>query len=132
MEEPEAVVDVARNRGLDDEWLNNGPTAQLQPPFGLPTGFLDRATVRRYGALTLRFADRLDQIYLKLYAAVDRWSGTGRPEKHRTDLATLRPTHDELLAAAVWVRGHEADPTGIDATLQALLATFGVEYVPGA
>jgi hypothetical protein len=72
---PAAVVDaaslVARDLGLDADWLNPGPTGLLS--HGLPLGFVDRVLRRDYGpALAVSFAARIDQIFFKLYAAADR------------------------------------------------------------
>lgn len=90
--------------------------------FGLPEGFLSRATRRDHGeALVGWYASRLDQIHLKLYATVDQGPG-----KHEADLRALDPTPDELLAAARWTRTH--DPSeGYRSVLVRVLAAFGVE-----
>jgi hypothetical protein len=110
---------VARDFGLQEEWLNSGPTSLLD--FGLPRGFLDRLVTRRYGeALTAHFASRLDQIHFKLYAAVDL--GPGR---HETDLRALNPSRDELLTAARWTREHDPSP-GYEQSLRGALSAFGV------
>lgn len=93
---------VARELDLDEHWLNTGPADQLLT--GLPEGFLERLTARSYGpCLTVHLPDRYDLIHLKLFAAVDQ--GPGR---HVTDLAALRPTDDEMLAAARWVLTQDA------------------------
>lgn len=72
---PEALLTararVARDFGLNENWLNAGPTDLLQ--WGLPDGFMTRTVTRRYGAaLVVRFAGRLDQIHFKLFAMVDQ------------------------------------------------------------
>jgi len=57
---------------------------------------------RSYGpSLVVHFADRVDQIHLKLYAMVNR--GLGR---HQEDLQALEPTSDELITAARWAQTH--------------------------
>lgn len=71
----EASEQVARDLGLPLHWLNPGPTSLL------------------------------DQIHLKLYAAVDQRGG-----RHLADLLELRPTADELLAAARWAKTHDPSP----------------------
>lgn len=81
----EAITDVARAFDLPEDWLNPGPAALLE--LGLPPGFADRAHVRRYGALEIRLADRVDQIHFKLYASVDQ----GPESKHFADLEALEP-----------------------------------------
>lgn len=112
---------VAADFGLPEEWLNGGPTSLLD--LGLPSGFEGRVEWCRYGpALRVVFASRLDQIHFKLYAAVD----AGGPGKHEADLRRLRPTRDELLAAARWTRTH--DPSdGYRDMLVAALEHFGVD-----
>ncbi len=115
----DAVRDVGEVLGIGAEWLNPGPAALLD--FGLPEGFADRAEVRSLGALTLHLASRIDQIALKLYAAVDQ----GPRSKHVEDLHALEPTHDELRAAASWTRTHDPSPAFRDELLAAL-RLFGV------
>jgi hypothetical protein len=115
-----AVEDVAGALGLPRDWLNPGPAALLD--LGLPAGFLDRAEVRRYGALTVRLASRIDQVAFKLYAAVDQ----GPQSKHFADLLKLEPTPQELLDSGRWCRTH--DPSeGFRAMLVQALAALGVD-----
>ncbi len=116
----EAVCDVAQDLGLAKDWLNGGPTAQLQT--GLPEGFRERVETRAYRTLVVHIASRLDHIYLKLYAAVDQ-SGQG---KHADDLRRLAPTRMELLDAARWVRGQDIGPT-FPQLVADTLRIFGVE-----
>ena len=105
--------------GIGGAWLNAGPTDLLD--FGLPPGFADRVETRRYDALTLRLASRLDQICQKLYAAVDQ----GPRSKHFEDVVRLAPSDDELLFAARW--SITRDPSeGFRADLVRALALFGV------
>lgn len=112
---------VARDFGLPADWLNTGPAGLLR--FGLPDGFVDRLTVCHYGpCLTVRFASRLDQIHLKLYAAVD----DGGPGKHERDLVALAPRPEELVAAARWTRTHDPS-SGYRDSLVAALRHFGID-----
>jgi len=98
----DAAATVARDLGLEPNWLNAGPTGLLV--HGLPAGFADRLTSRDYGAaLRVSFASRIDQIFLKLYAAADR-----REPRDFTDLRALEPTDEELRAAARWARTQHA------------------------
>lgn len=90
-----AASQVARDLGLDEHWLNPGPSDLMK--VGLPTGYLDRAKKCEYGILTVYFLGRYDQIHLKVYAAVD--SGPGR---HVEDLLALKPTEQEMELAARW------------------------------
>jgi hypothetical protein len=78
------------------------PTALLD--FGLPLGFVNRLHCRRYGGLTLYLADRIDQIYFKLYASVDQ----GPQSKHFTDLNALNPSLAELRQAKNWCLTHDS------------------------
>lgn len=116
----QASQQVAHDLGLHADWLNPGPTSLLD--FGLPSGCLDRATERTFGTrLRLLVLSRLDQIHLKLYAAVDQRGG-----RHLVDLLELRPTADELLAAVQWAKTH--DPSeGFHHELVTLLRQIGHE-----
>lgn len=97
----EARDRVARDFELEPDWLNPGPTELLR--FGLPDGLMERVETRRFGSvLTVHFAGRFDQIHFKLYAMVDQGAG-----RHEDDLRALRPTEEELLAAARWSRTHD-------------------------
>lgn len=110
-----AAERVARDFGLDETWLNGGPTSLLD--FGLPEGFLERLDSRSYGdALVVHFASRYDQVHFKLYAMVDE----GGPGKHEQDLRALAPSEAELLAAARWSRTHDPSVTYRETLLQAL------------
>jgi hypothetical protein len=52
-------VIVARDLGLEPNWLNPGPTGLLV--YGLPEGSADRLTARDLGkALRVSFASRID------------------------------------------------------------------------
>jgi hypothetical protein len=90
-----AAAAVARDFGLPEDWINPGPTDQLDT--GLPDGFKDRLIPVRYGeSLVVYYCSRLDLIHLKLYASVDV---RGR---HLDALKTLNPNPDEIEAAAMW------------------------------
>lgn len=110
---------VARDFQLPADWLNDGPASLLD--FGLPDGFMDRACREEHGpALTVWYASRLDQIHLKLYAAVDQGPG-----KHEADLRALEPSAEELIGAARWSRGHDPSP-GYQDVLERALVALGV------
>ncbi|MDX6622774.1 MAG: hypothetical protein QOE75_706 [Solirubrobacterales bacterium] len=112
---------VARDFGLDGDWLNPGPTDLLE--LGLPHGFAGRLESRSYGpSLTVRFASRIDQIHFKLYALVDR--GPGR---HESDLRALSPQSEELLTAARWARTHDPSP-GFKTMLEEVLDYLEVNH----
>jgi hypothetical protein len=112
-----AALKVARDFNLPADWLNLGPAPQVG--MGLPDGFGGRVEQRRYGSrLTVYYASRYDQVHFKLYAAVDQDS------YHVQDLALLRPTGDELLAAARWTLTQDVSSTFRD-SLKEFLRTSG-------
>jgi hypothetical protein len=121
-----AAREVADDLRLPDDWLNNGPSSGDGGLFrlGLPRGLADRLSWRNFGEkLTVAFISRFDQIHFKLYAAVDQFGGY-----HATDLQALKPTDDELLAAAAWTRTH--DPSeGYREGLSTFLKEFGYEHL---
>lgn len=127
---PQALVreahEVALDLGMQQDWLNNGPSCDEGGLFclGLPAGFVERLSwVTIGGKLTVGFISRYDQIHFKLYAAVDQ-SGS----YHAADLRELQPTDEELLAAAAWTRTH--DPSaGYQQLLRWFLKEFGYEHL---
>jgi len=121
----QAAASVARDMGLDANWLNNGPSRGEGGLFqmGLPTGFAERLTERVYGPrLTVYFIGRLDQIHFKLYAAPDRLG------VDVDDLLALHPTADELEQAVRWVMTIDVSE-GYRVLLQDLLRRIGYESV---
>ena len=103
-----AALEVAEDLGLPEDWLNNGPSSGEGGIYrlGLPQGFADRLTWKIFGEnLTVAFISRIDQIYFKLYAAVDQFGSY-----HATDLQSLEPTDEELLAGASWSRNTASAP----------------------
>ena len=97
----QAVEDTAAVFRLPTTWFNAGPRSLTD--LGLPEGILERAHRRVWGGLVLHIADRRDQIFFKLYAAVDQ----GPRSKHFEDLRRLEPVAAELQAAAAWARMHD-------------------------
>jgi hypothetical protein len=115
-----ARAGVARDFGLDENWLNAGPTDLIT--WGLPHGFMTRVVTRQYGpALVVHFAGRIDQIHFKLFALVDQGGG-----RHETDLRALDPTAAELTAAARWSVTQDPSP-GYKAVLGEALRYLGVD-----
>lgn len=91
----EAAKAVERDFDLPENWLNLGPASQVE--LGLPEGLEKRLVRRNYGQyLTIYFISRIDQIYFKLYAAVDR------NDYHVQDLLALKSTEAEIEKAAKW------------------------------
>ena len=91
-----AAKTIARDFGLPEDWLNLGPASQME--LGLPTGIEGRLVKKSYGNyLAVYFISRTDQIFFKLYAAVDR------NDYHLQDLLALRPTEKEMEEAVRWV-----------------------------
>ncbi len=114
-----AIEDIAALFRLPRDWVNAGPRSLLD--LGLPEGSLERAHQRTWGGLVLHIADRRDQIFFKLYAAVDQ----GPRSKHFEDLQRLEPTADELRAASEWAQSQ--DPSdGFGHELRAALRDLGV------
>jgi hypothetical protein len=92
-----AIGIVGTEFGLSRTWMNLGPASQIDT--GLPDGLLDRAVKKEYGQyLTVYYISRIDQIYFKLYAAIDN----GPRSYHYRDLLSLNPTKDEISAAVNW------------------------------
>lgn len=89
---------VRRIGGLYEEqpdWFNFAATNQLE--MQMPTGLVERAQLRTYGAkLTVRLCSRWDMVHLKMMAALDRG------EEQMTDLVRMRSTEQEARAAANW------------------------------
>jgi len=121
-----AALEVAEDLGLPVDWLNNGPSSGEGGIYrlGLPQGFAGRLTWKRFGEkLSVAFIDRIDQIYFKLYAAVDQFGSY-----HATDLQELNPTDDELLKAIAWSRTH--DPSeGYMESIKMFFREFGYEHL---
>ena len=116
----QAAAIVARDFGLEPNWLNAGPTSLLD--LGLPPGFAGRLMTRSYGSsLRVSFAARVDQVFFKLYAAADR-----REPRDFADLRSLEPTANELRDAARWARTHNA-PGPFDDELARTLRDLGLE-----
>ncbi len=125
---PAALVAAARDVGaifgFGSDWLNPGPTMQVNS--GLPAGFKQRVETRTYGSLVLHLPGRFDLICLKLFALVDQWSVWSEHGKHANDLRQLAPTSDELVNAARWVRTQDIG-AGFSPTVSEVLKAFGVE-----
>lgn len=126
---PDDLMDVASEvqeaLGLPEHWLNNGPSSNEGGLFqiGLPEGLQKRLIRKKYGdKLTVSFTSRLDQVYFKLWASVDRGG------YHIEDLMTLNPTADELLSASLWTMEKDVSE-GYLMVLKDFLKAIGFENV---
>jgi len=114
---------VAQELALPADWLNAGPASifdESLPNQGFPRGFQSRLTRRDFGSvLSIYLVSRYDQIHFKLYAAVDQ----GGPSPHLTDLVSLNPTDEELIAAVEWARLHDTSD-GFMGTVRSMLGAM--------
>jgi hypothetical protein len=95
----ELIAEVGHELGIKEEWLNFGPAPLFE--FGLPSGLEDRLKRQSFGpCLALHMVGRLDQIHLKIFAAMDP---NTRIETHLGDLLDLEPTEEEAKAAVDWL-----------------------------
>lgn len=91
----------AEGQKLDDDWLNNGPSALAEL---LPKGWYDRIQPAYTGeALTLHALGRSDFLKSKLFALCDR----ATDEK---DCIALRPSAAEVDASVAWLTNQDANP----------------------
>ncbi|MGI6393919.1 MAG: hypothetical protein ACOX2F_04190 [bacterium] len=116
-----AAEEVSTDMALPSDWLNNGPSRGEGGLFrmGLPEGIEKRAKRQSFGEnLTVFWIDRIDQIYFKLYASIDRGG------YHVDDLLELKPTADEILSASQWCMTHDVSE-GFRQILILFLGKFG-------
>jgi hypothetical protein len=117
---------VAEDLDLPEAWLNNDPSRDPGGLYqlGLPEGIGGRLLQRDFGKhLTIYFVSRIDQIYFKVFAAVD--SGPGR---HVDDLIELKPSPDEIEKAALWAMTHDRS-VEFRTVLVSMLSQMGFEDV---
>jgi len=130
---PSPLQEVIRQVGLalelpvaeysDKDWLNAGPAILLQ--FGLPEGFEERLTTRRFGGLTLRLASRYDLIHLKLWSATSA-TRRARLEIDLADLRALQPTQDEWADAVRWCARLDGRPGFLEHHARPVFQKLGV------
>ena len=120
-----SVERVAEVLNLDRHWLNAGPADQIKT--GFPDGMASRLHPVQYGShLTVSYIDRYDLIHFKVCAATD--NGPGR---HANDLLALKPTVDEMLAAARWAITQDVSE-GFRLVLKDMLRRLGYEQASDA
>ena len=116
-----AAEATARTLQLPADWLNCGPADLFR--MGLPAGTRQRLIRMSIGErLEIFYVSRIDQIFFKLYAAVDRGG------YHIEDLLQLNPTSEELYEAARWTMTHDVSE-GFKMMLCQLLTELGFEDV---
>lgn len=98
------IAAVGAALDIGEAWVNAGPASLFDA--GLPVGFEERLTIKKYENLVVYIAGRLDQICFKLYAAVDQ----GPKSKHFADLKQLSPSQDELVFAKKWCLTQDVSP----------------------
>lgn len=116
-----AAEATARTLQLPADWLNCGPADLFR--MGLPEGTKERLIRMPVGErLEIFYVSRIDQIFFKLYAAVDRGG------YHIEDLLQLNPASEELYKAARWTMTHDVSE-GFKMMLCQLLTELGFEDV---
>lgn len=117
----EQISIIAELFNLPSDWINTGPEDFIKT--GLPEGIIERLITKNYGQnLSICFISRYDQIFLKLYASVDRGG------YHVDDLIKLNPTEIELLNACKWVCEQDTSE-GFYNLLKSMLEQIGFENV---
>jgi hypothetical protein len=119
----EQISLIAELFNLPSDWINTGPESFIKT--GLPKGITKRLTTKNYGNnLSIGFISRYDQIFLKLYASVDRGG------YHVDDLIKLNPKETELLNACKWVCEQDTSE-GFYILLKSMLEQIGFKDVTG-
>lgn len=98
----EAIRTVARDFGLDPDWMNADVGKQWSQ--GFPPALMEELAWRTYGGLEVGLVGRRTLVALKLFAAVDCGPGS----VHAQDLRALRPTDAEWTEATAWVETQDA------------------------
>lgn len=96
----QAITRTAQALGLENDWFNAEATILLER--SLPEGIVERSSrhIQMYGpCLTVQFVDRLDQVALKLYAAMDPVKG----RRHEDDLVAMQPMEEEIEHGLKWL-----------------------------
>jgi hypothetical protein len=126
----QAVDDVAAALGVETgkPWLNDGPSFLFD--MGLPLGWEQRTTTKRFGALTIELLGREDIIKLKLWAATDA-RAPERRARDVGDLHALAPSRDELLDAVRWCAAKDGTEGFVRSSgVLKILAELGAQVDP--
>jgi hypothetical protein len=100
-----AAQDFAKTKGLETNWLNNGPESLKRD---LPKGWMARLQDLYAGdALVLKTLGRNDLLATKLWAYCDRGFDLD-------DCIKLKPTREELLEAIKWVSHQDSNESWPD------------------
>lgn len=117
----EAATIVAASHALPQKWINQGPKDLYT--MGLPDGYESRATPLKLGHnITAYLAGRRDQIFFKIYAAVDRAG------YHVDDLLQLSPNDEEIFEAAKWSMTHDVSDEFRN-ILKSMLTQLGYDHI---
>lgn len=97
----EASMDFAKEHGLSEDWLNNGPESLIRD---LPSGWQENLVSLYEGKnLKLFTLSRLDFVRSKLFAFVDRGIDL-------EDLKGLKPTRSEIDQVKDWLKERDGNP----------------------
>jgi hypothetical protein len=117
----EQIALCASTFDLPQNWLNTGPESYIKS--GFPRGLIKRLTWKSYGeSLHIGYIARIDQVFFKLYACVDRGG------YHVDDLLALSPTESELIRAGTWCCEQDISE-GFKTLLISMLNQLGFENV---
>lgn len=111
----EGVRRVARDFGLDQDWLNTVVGAHWQT--GLPDSAATDIEWLELGGLRVGLASRETLLAMKLHAAADH----GDNSVHLQDLVALRPDDEELESVARWVLSQDLNQEEFPRIVRAVL-----------
>lgn len=95
----QAVVDIAVELKLPDDWLNASTSMLIGPLEDLPPEVWQEMGEQPYGScLRISYLGRIGLIHLKMQAAVQR-----SEQRDLEDLRALSPTKKECLRAVQWM-----------------------------
>ena len=120
---------IAEEMGLRSDWINAGPAGLVEKvPKNFKERLLNQATRIQFGdRVTILAISRLDQIYFKTYAALNKEPGMPKQGKHVMDLYELSATVEEILAGVRWACENFDDFPPKNEVLQRRLIQLGRE-----